>query len=176
MNLADRLYSENLAIATGKRICFQFQGRVFYSYSDLIQLVMNRFARRFGVIYREKANSMHERLAYKYCEFPLRTLQALCKAHSQGFIYRPSYLYPWDEVHKFIGLCLNSRSQCIQAEHECKAEKRRFIAKEFWESARKTPGKRSIAQQRARWREDELNLKHCRKLINQIKETLCENT
>jgi len=176
MNLANRLYSERVAIANGKRICFQFHGLVFYSYSDLIQLVMNRFARRFGVIYRDKANTMHERLANKYCEFPSRTLQALYKAQTEAFIYKPPYLYPSDEVRKFINTCIDAHGKNIDAEHECKTEKRRFIAKEFWDNARKTPEKRRHGQLRAMWRNDELNLKQCRKLINQIKETLRENT
>lgn len=176
MNLAKRLYSEKFALINGKRICFKFHQYVFYSYVDLIELVMERYARRFGVIYRDAANRMHKRLAHKYCTSPDITLAALDRKNLSGFLYKPPYLYPREEVRKFITLRIDIESQYPRAERECIAEKRVFVPKEFWKKERQKRENRRYSRVMNRVCNDNSNLKDCRSLINQIKELFHENT
>lgn len=176
MNLANRLYSEKMAFRHSRRFAFEFQGLVCFSFVDLIELVMERFARRFGAINREAAYRMHKRLATKYCTSPDITVAALGRKNTSSLEFKCPCIYPKEEVRRFINLCLDIESQNTNAERECIAEKRRFVPKELWGKEKQKEESRRYRQAYTRICNDNSNLKECRKLINQIKEVFNENT
>lgn len=85
-------------------------------------------------------------------------------------------IYPRSVHGERIVLYLNCEWSNAKAEAECVSEKRRYIPKQYFEAARKTPEKRRASRLFSEWRRDELNLAQCRKFINKTKEILRENT
>lgn len=75
MNLEQRLYSMHGRAISGKPICYEFHGCLYYSLADLIRLVLDRYARRFGNVGPQQARALHERLAHKYASDHTNTLR-----------------------------------------------------------------------------------------------------
>lgn len=81
---------------------FKFKDQTYQSYSAIIDLVLERYARRFGKIYNEEAEQMQWRLACKYSSAPHVTARHARSRQDCGFVY-PCAL-SWEENEKVMRL------------------------------------------------------------------------
>lgn len=66
---------------------FQFKDESIQSYCNLIDFVLERYARRFGRVDNEKANILQDRLVDKYANGAWQTRKSLLSYSECGFIY-----------------------------------------------------------------------------------------
>jgi len=85
MNLAARLYIKTPFGYSG--YWFQVGNRQVTGICNLIDLILERFARIYGRIDNKRAKEYQERLASKYCDHPSQTLRRLQNHFDCGFSY-----------------------------------------------------------------------------------------
>lgn len=85
MNLSIRLRTNSPNRGSGT--WFIFGKTYIQSYADLIDFVLERFARRFGRISNEIAYKLQEKLAIKYCNGHCATFRKLRSDYECGFSY-----------------------------------------------------------------------------------------
>lgn len=168
MHLCDR-YRQRTPMGYGVRAYFEIGGVPIWGISGFIDVVLNRYARRFGPVRQRKAHKLRERLAGKYTNCN-RGLRAVLGAWRDDEWQLNSY--PTD-------IAWAHRDQSWQALSECLNEGRDYTPTENFDDERK---KYSVSQAKAfdkHWIkvwEDEQNLKTCRRLIRQIQEQFREGS
>lgn len=173
MTLCDRLLCMRTARIVGRPRAYRLHGGYVVSVADVIREILERYSRRFGPIERQCATEFHTRLSKRFWGNKFRPcLSALERDLSPW----TTVVYPRKTSFDRAIQCMNACDDNKQAEQECIAERRRYVPRKYFDAARETPKKRQRAQQLAALRQDERNLLACRKLINNIKGVLNENS
>ena len=173
--LSTRLETErSLAYGYGRgQPWFRVNGEIVVGYTNLIELVLERFARAHGRVSTKKAWSLHQRLAYAYSTNPSATFSAL----NNRLLPRTNTAYPKQQAYLEFTSAIEQEDEMAKAVSQALSEKRQFIPVEKFDQLRKKharPTQRWEAQFDKNTKEI-ADLKECRKLLRQIKETLNEN-
>ena len=160
----------------GDQAWFLVNGKHIVGITNLIEHVLERFARRFGRVSIQQAWHLHKRLAYSYSANPGQTFSALCRRNEKD-TRRTTTAYPKEQASREWLESFEIDIQVERAIAEAKKEKRQFIPSEKFEKERSKKLRTSQRWYAAMRKHDNdlNNLKECKKLIRKIKETLNEN-
>ena len=150
-----RRYLRQTPFGYGRKIYFEVNGEGIFGISSLIELTMERFARRFGPVKREDAQAMIRRMAFRESASPELTIRKFIPVNQLGM-----YEFPSDLRRRELDLIL------------CPEICGKFSAKEDWDKI-KSKYKSKIFKQIEKDRE---NLRDCSRLLNQIKGVMNESS
>ena len=150
-----RRYLRETPFGYGRKIYFEVNGEGVFGISSLIELTMERFARRFGPVKREDAQAMIRRMAFRESASPELTIRKFIPANCLGM-----YEFPSDLRRHELYLIM------------CPEKCGKFSAIEDWDKIR-SEYKSKIFKQIEKDRE---NLRDCSRLLKQIKGVMNEGS
>lgn len=150
-----RRYLRQTPLGYGRKIYFEVNGEGIFGISSLIELTMERFARRFGPVKMEDAQAMIRRMAIRESANPELTMRKFIPANCLGM-----YEFPSDLRRHELYL--------IRCQEKCG----NFSAIEDWDKIRSEYYSKIFKQ----IEKDRENLRVCSRLLNQIKGVMNEGS